>query len=263
MDILLKGSWTSVIFDGKNKAYGAYELRGLYDKYVTRALLISVSLFTLSIASPLILSHLNFKEEEPEVENVVVELTAPPPLDPNTPPPPPPPKMELPKAAAAVKFVPPVVEEDEKVQDEEPPTQEDLSNKVIASQDVEGEEGIENQIEEPAPAVVEAPKEEVFLVVEEMPEPEGGMSAMYKFIGQNLRYPRQATQMGLEGRVVVTFVVSPQGEITNPEVVKGIGGGCDEEAIRVIKLLPKWKPGRQNGRAVSVKFTVPIKFTLQ
>ncbi|MFN0048440.1 MAG: energy transducer TonB, partial [Cytophagales bacterium] len=95
-----------------------------------------------------------------------------------------------------------------------------------------------------------------------MPEFAGGTLAMQKFIASNIKYPRVASQQGLEGRVIVTFVINGQGEVTNAEVVKGIGGGCDEEAIRVIKMLPKWKPGKQNGRPVSVKFTVPIKFAL-
>jgi protein TonB len=153
------------------------------------------------------------------------------------------------------------VEEDEKVQDEEPPTIDEMKDKVISTQNIEGEVGLDNIIEEPAP-LVEEEKEEVFLVVEEMPEFPGGMAAMQKFISSNIKYPRAASAQGLEGRVIVTFVINGQGEVDKVEVVKGIGGGCDEEAVRVVKMLPKWKPGRQNGRPVSVKFTVPIKFAL-
>jgi protein TonB len=261
-DVLFKDSWTRIIFEGKNQEYGAYELRHLYDKYTTRALIIGVSIFTLAVSAPVIMTFLDFGKNE-DVENVEVnlELLPPPPVDPNTPPPPPPPKIEMPKLAAAVKFLPPKVEEDEKVQEEEPPTVDDMKDKQISTENREGAKTEVDVIEEAAP-VVEEVKEEVFLVVEEMPEPEGGMAGMQKFIAKNIQYPRQASQMGLEGRVIVSFVVNASGEIENPEVVKGIGGGCDEEAVRVIKLLPKWKPGKQNGRPVKVKYTVPIKFTL-
>lgn len=264
-DLLFKNSWTNVIFEGKNQEYGAYELRGLYNKYITRALVVAIVIFTFFISLPLVMSYLNIGKEE-KFENVEVnlELLPPPPVDPNTPPPPPPPKIEIPQVAAAVKFLPPKVEEDEKVQDEAPPTVDDMKDKVISTQNIEGETGVDNLIEEPAPAqqVVEEVKEEVFLVVEEMPEFPGGQAAMMKHIASNIKYPRVAQQQGLEGRVIVNFVINSKGEVDNVEVVKGIGGGCDEEAVRVIKSLPKFKPGKQNGRPVSVKFTVPIKFAL-
>lgn len=262
-DTLLKNSWTKVIFEGKNQAYGAYELRGLYDKYTTRALIIGIIIFCLAISLPLIMSVLNFgKAEEEQNVEVNLEMLAPPPIDPNTPPPPPPPKIEMPKLAAAVKFLPPKVEEDEKVQEEEPPTVDDMKDKQISTENREGEKTEVDVIDEAPAGVVEEVKDEVFLVVEEMPEFEGGMGAMQKFIAKSIVYPRQASQMGTEGRVIVSFVINSLGEVQNPEVVKGIGGGCDEEALRVIKLMPKWKAGKQNGRPVKVKFTVPIKFTL-
>jgi protein TonB len=261
-DMLFKRSWTDVIFQGKNQAYGAYQLRSIYNKNINRALIIAVILFSSTISLPLIINKLDIgKKEEPKNVEINLELLPPPPVDPKQPPPPPPPKIEIPKVAAAVKFLPPKVEEDEKVQDEEPPTIDEMKDKVISTQNIEGEVGLDNIIEEPAP-LVEEEKEEVFLVVEEMPEFPGGMAAMQKFISSNIKYPRAASAQGLEGRVIVTFVINGQGEVDKVEVVKGIGGGCDEEAVRVVKMLPKWKPGRQNGRPVSVKFTVPIKFAL-
>lgn len=260
-DTLLKDSWTAVIFEGKNQAYGAYELRHLYNKYTTRALIIGILLFSLAISTPLILSMFNFgSNDDEEIVDVNLTMLAPPPIDPNQPPPPPPPKIEMPKLAATVKFLPPKVEDDEKVI-EEVPTQEDLKEAVISNETKEGEKSEVDVIEEVAP-VIEEKAEEVFLVVEEMPEFEGGMAAMQKFIAKSIVYPRQASQMGTEGRVIVSFVINANGEVQNPEVVKGIGGGCDEEALRVIKMMPKWKAGKQNGRSVKVKFTVPIKFTL-
>jgi periplasmic protein TonB len=263
-DILISKSWTSVIFEGKNQAYGAFELRGLYDKNINKALIISITIFTLAIAAPLIASLINVETAAEEVVEVKSILLAPPPVDPNTPPPPPPPKIELPKAIASIKFLPPKVEEDEKVTEEEPPAIDDMKDKAIATETVKGESIADNVIEEPKAApVVEEVKDEIFLVVEEMPEFEGGQSALARYITNNLKIPRQAINMGIQGKVIVSFVVDKTGEITNVEVLKGIGGGCDEEAARVIKKMPKWKAGRQNGRSVTVKYTMPIRFTLE
>ena len=265
-ETLLKQSWTNVIFEGKNKSYGAFELRALYNTYISRALIIAVIIFSIAISAPLVMSMLNLgKEEEDVVQNVEITLEAPPPVDPKTPPPPPPPQIEMPKVAAAVKFLPPKVEEDEKVQDEDPPTVDDMKDKQISTENREGEKTAVDVIEEaPRGNVIEEPKEpEFFLTAEEMPEFEGGMAGLYKFIGNNIQYPKIASQQGIEGRVIVSFIVNTEGMITNPEVVKGIGGGCDEEAIRVLKMVPKWKKvAKQNGRPVPLKYTMPIKFTL-
>jgi protein TonB len=120
-----------------------------------------------------------------------------------------------------------------------------------------------------APVVVQqAPVEDeeaqqIFTIVENQPEPEGGMTAFYKFIGENLKYPNLARRNNIEGRVFVKFVVEKDGSLTDVQVLKGIGGGCDEEAVRVIKLAPKWKPGKQRGRPVRVQMILPIVFKLE
>lgn len=110
----------------------------------------------------------------------------------------------------------------------------------------------------------EAPVEEVveiFLVVEEPQSFPGGQTGLAKFLQQNIRYPEMAKQAGIDGRVFVQFVVNEKGNIDNVEVLKGIGGGCDEEAVRVVKLM-KWNPGKQRGKPVKVRMSLPIKFTL-
>jgi protein TonB len=89
------------------------------------------------------------------------------------------------------------------------------------------------------------------------------MAAMYKFIGKNLKYPASARRMGIEGSVFVSFIVDKAGVISDVQVVKGISADCDKEAERVVKQMPNWKPGKQNGRAVKSKFVLPIKFKLQ
>jgi len=114
---------------------------------------------------------------------------------------------------------------------------------------------------ETAPAVEEE-VDEIFQVVENQPEPVGGMAAFYKHVQKNLKYPEQARRMGVEGRVFVQFVVDKDGNLTDVQILKGIGSGCDEEALRVVKSAPKWNPGKQRGRPVRVRMSIPIVFKL-
>ncbi|MDO8896234.1 MAG: TonB family protein [Bacteroidales bacterium] len=104
---------------------------------------------------------------------------------------------------------------------------------------------------------------EIFTVVESMPEFPGGAGKMMEFIARNIKYPPMARESGIQGRVFVNFVVEPNGSVSNVKVLRGIGGGCDEEAIRVVESMPKWTPGRQRGKAVRVSFNLPVRFTLQ
>ncbi len=103
----------------------------------------------------------------------------------------------------------------------------------------------------------------IFTVVEEMPRYPGGMEAMMAFISNNIRYPEEAKTKGIEGRVFVNFIVEVDGKVTNAQILRGIGGGCDEEAIRVVELMPAWTPGYQRGQAVRVSFNLPVRFTLE
>ncbi len=105
--------------------------------------------------------------------------------------------------------------------------------------------------------------QEIFYVVESSPEFPGGDANLYKFLADNLKYPVAAREAGISGRVFLTFVVERNGSITDVRVLRGIGGGCDEEAIRVVESMPKWTPGKQRGVPVRVQFNLPIKFTLQ
>ncbi len=163
-------------------------------------------------------------------------------IPPTEQPPPPPPKVQQPEII-------------------EVPDEEELEEEIEVNLDVEVTE--ETVIEE---VIEEEPEEEevdqVFLIVEEQPTPEGGMQAFYDYLGKKIRYPEQARRMGVEGRVFVEFVVGKDGGLTDVKVVKGIGAGCDEEAVRVVKGAPKWKPGKQRGRSVRVKMTVPVYFRL-
>jgi periplasmic protein TonB len=122
------------------------------------------------------------------------------------------------------------------------------------------------QIEAYIPPVFEeeqVQEQEIFIVVEDPPSFPGGDEARIRFLSENIRYPQMARESGIQGTVFVTFVVETDGSVTSVRVLRGIGGGCDEEAVRVIQAMPKWNAGKQRGRPVRVQFNMPIRFTLQ
>ena len=127
--------------------------------------------------------------------------------------------------------------------------------------DVQQDEVIEDYV---APEVVdeEVVEQEIFQIVEEMPSYPGGERALLEYVAKNIKYPQIARETGIQGRVFVGFVVEPDGSVSNVKILRGIGGGCDEEAMRVIKSLPKWKPGKQRGKAVRVSYQIPVVFKL-
>ena len=137
---------------------------------------------------------------------------------------------------------------------------EELSEIVVV-----GYSASENQLPEAdnQPRQTNTAQDEIFMVVEEMPEFPGGQNELMNFIAKSVKYPVDAQRNGIQGRVVCTFVVDASGSIINPEIVRGIDPSLDNEALRIIHLMPKWKPGRQRGQAVSVQYTVPINFRLQ
>lgn len=262
-----------IVFANRNQAYGAYSLRKGYPKTVTRALIIGGILFTLGVLAPTIITALTPEVEEQAMVEVDLMKLPPPPIDPNEPPPPPPPPVELPKVNT-VKFLPPEVKPDEEVPEETPPPAvEELKEAVAAEVTQEGDPNAEEVIAAPeataAPTKVEvaveaAPKEEqIFTVVEQQPEFTGGMAALGQYLQKNLRYPAAAQRANVAGRVFVSFVVNTDGSIQDVQVLKGLGFGTDEEAQRVVKSMPKWRPGKQSGRPVRVKYNLPINFTLE
>lgn len=262
-----------IVFADRNKAYGAFELRQGYRKDVTKATIIGAALFVLAMFTPSIINTLTAgKEEEAPMVEVDLMKIPPPPIDPAEPPPPPPPPVEAPKVNT-VKFLPPEVKKDEEVPEEvPPPTVEEIKEAVVADKTVEGDPNANEIIVAPeavaAPSkgtVVEAAPEpeKVFTVVEQQPEFPGGTSEMYKYLSKNIKYPSAASRANVSGRVFMSFVVNTDGSIQDVSVLKGLGFGCDEEAIRVVKAMPKWKPGKQSGRAVRVKYNLPINFQLE
>lgn len=144
----------------------------------------------------------------------------------------------------------------------EVPDTEEIKEDLNIKFDVEVTE--ETKVEEVvvAPVVEEENVDEIFSVVEETAEPKGGMPAFYKYVGEKIKYPAQARRMGVEGRVFVEFVVNRDGSIVDVRAIKGIGAGCDEEAVRIVQSAPAWKPGKQRGKPVRQKMVIPIIFKL-
>ena len=267
---LLSLDWTNVVAEGrneivfekKNKEYGAYAIRRSYNRTVVLALLISVSTFLFFISLPIIIEFFS-KSEEAVVTGpteVQIDLTEPPPIDESEPPPPPPPP---PPVLETIKFTPPVVVDE--VIEEIPPVQEKLSETNVGEVTQAGSGDEEIIIPEDKGNGVVETKEETFVWVEQMPEFPGGAEAMYKFIFTNLRYPQNEKEEGISGKVYLKFKVDKEGNISDFEVQRGIKGypAFENEAIRVIKKMPKWNPGKQNGRAVSCWFGVPVGFTIR
>lgn len=164
-------------------------------------------------------------------------------IPPTEQPPPPPPVIQLPQII-------------------EVPDEEEIEEEIEVDLDVEitEETVIEDIVFDDAPE--EEVADEIFDIVEDQPTPPGGMSAFYKYVGKSMKYPNQARRMGIEGRVFVQFVVDKAGNLTNVKAIKGIGAGCDEEAVRVLKNAARWKPGKQRGRPVKVRMILPITFKL-
>jgi periplasmic protein TonB len=265
---ILKPQWLDVVFTGRNKAYGAYELRKANGKNTSKALIIAVSIFAIAISAPTIINKLKGFIPKPKEKLKIVEVTLkpPPPVDETKKPPPPPPEPPKPKVDV-VRFPPPVVKPDNEVKEKDPPTVDELKVADPGQKDQKGDPNQEVRIDEPVGnADIKQVVEEdntIFTAVEDNASFPGGIEKFYAYLGKSIHYPAVARENNVQGKVFLTFVVEKDGSLTDIKVLRGIGSGCDEEAVRVIKNSPKWKPGQQNGRVVRQQYTVPINFTLQ
>jgi periplasmic protein TonB len=244
-------NWDEMVFENKNKEYGAFFLRTRYGKYLLRSAIFAFIILILVVGPPFVMAKLN-KSNKAMIDNSITadlmnikqqEEEAPPP-----PPPPPPPELKQ-----EAKFIAPVVVDtvEEKV---EIATTEQLIATNTNDQVVEEVVEETNQVvEEEAPA---------FIVVEEMPIFPGGDAAMMKYIADNIKYPQICKENNISGKVFVNFIINEQGKVDKVKVVRGVDPYLDKEAIRVIESLPDWTPGRQRGKAVRVQFTIPISFAL-
>ena len=265
---LFNKEWIDVVFDKKNKSYGAYQLRQENSWTTTKSLLMASSVFVLIFFAPKIFSLLKGAAPEEAIETQTeVIMQPPPPINPEvqTPPPvePPPPKQDQ------VRFPPPIVKPDIEVRDEKPPTVEDLKKASPGQKTIEGDPTAEAvQIttagEGPKQAVVvEDNTVYSFVSMENPPVYPGGIQKFYEFLGANIKYPAMAAENNIQGAVLVSFTVEKDGSLTDIKIDRKLGYGTDEEAVRVLKISKRWNPGMQNGKPVRVKYNIPIKFSLQ
>jgi periplasmic protein TonB len=199
--------------------------------------------------------------EEPKLDMTQFSMNAPKieePLDP-------PKQEEIPPMEKTIQFLPPVVLDDAK--EEDIPTQEEIKDVKAGEEDNDKEnDGFVPPKEEEKKPEPEPEKEpEIFKYVEEDAEFPGGMGEMRKYLAENIVYPQTAKELDIQGKCYLTFVVSSQGNISNVTVVRGVPDcpECDKEAVRVIRNMPKWKPGKNGGKAVNCHFNLPVTFTLQ
>lgn len=272
---LISRDWTEMVFEGRNKEYGAYRLRknaGKRNLYSLITIFIAalaiwggISLVkfvesrtkTVAQTSVAELSTLNQPKKKAEVkQQQKVKLEQP--------------EKVVERVKSSVKFTAPVIKKDDEVKPEdELKTQDELMNTktAIGALDVKGNDDANGEVLKIKEAVAQPePKpevEKVFDVVEQMPSFPGGPSALMEWLSNNVKYPVVAQENGVQGRVVVSFVVERDGSITDVKVVRGVDPSLDKEASRVVKAMPRWIPGKQNGSAVRVKYTVPVAFRLQ
>ncbi|GAA0538114.1 energy transducer TonB [Chitinophaga japonensis] len=267
-----------ILFDGRNKEYGAYALRRKYDQRVRNAMLGTASIVLVVIAgyvinNRLLVSGTHIRSLPPAIAPIrpidpLIEEAKP------LPPPPALPSSSPPPVKPSIKFVNPAVVADEAVAPEDaPPPMDELTIKAVGVTTADGvEDGIDPSLlpEGPGTGVIEAPvpaprddREKVFTGVEIPPSFPGGLEALARYLGDHIRYPHLAAENNISGVVTVQFVVDYEGKIKDVKVLSlPRGGGLEEEATRVIKAMPRWKPGRQNGRAVSVLYSIPVNFRL-
>lgn len=272
---LISSDWVDLVFEGRNKAYGAYRLRKSTTK---RNILAMVAVVILLVVAFIILTVKNFVDEQrakvamtqvaeltnydqpkkkAEVKQKKVEVE---------------PERVVERVKSSIKFTAPVIKNDEEVKpDEELKTQDELmsTKTAIGSFDVKGNDDANGEILKAKEVIAEPepPKHEeenkVFDIVEQQPLFPGGPAALMKYLSENTKYPVVAQENGVQGRVTVQFVVEKDGSISDVHVLRGVDPSLDKEAVRVVKSMPRWTPGKQNGITVRVNYRVPVLFRLQ
>ena len=272
---LISGEWTDIVFTGRNQSYGAYKLRKGTGKrnvisiiaVITLAVLCQIGLTIKKAADAeaarraamtqaVELSQLEQPKKKAEVKQKQIKVE---------------PERVVEQVKSSIKFTAPVIKKDSEVKPEdELKTQDQLmeTKTAIGSFDVKGNDDANGEvlkakevIAQPEPPKVEETK--VFDVVEQMPSFPGGPAALMTYLSQNTKYPVVAQENGVQGRVVVSFVVERDGSITDVRVVRSVDPSLDKDATRVVKSMPNWIPGKQNGSTVRVKYNVPVSFKLQ
>jgi protein TonB len=260
---LYKPEWLELVFDNRNKDYGAYDLRQHYARNMVRAMGITFLGIAVLFGAGVILKTTPVPVTSvPNTPPIVVTIT--PHVDPVLPKPI---KVEPPRTTAPPKtnqFIPFVVKPDPEIKT--PPTPNAQITGAIGQTTIPGE-AVDPGIDEPANGTGTQPVPPNNTVypssgVDVMPEPVGGDAAWSKFLSKNLRFPPPAREDGASGRVILSFIIEKDGHLSNISVERPAGHGFDEEATRVLKLAKAWKPGMQNGQPVRVKYFIPINFQL-
>jgi protein TonB len=255
---LLKDKWLEIVFEGRNKVYGAYELRKANSKTTLLALISGTAFFAFALSLPLLFSLLPDTNNDEVLDEKITTVKLPPKEKPKEnipPPPPPPPKVDQ------VKFVKPVVAKTEEVT-EEPPKVKEIENKKLGAETIKGDPDADLRLEPPGdgPKQAEVVEEtnEIFnsAGVEVKPDFPGGIAKFYNFIKNNYQAPDEP---GLKGQVFVSFVVEKDGTLTDVRVLRDIGYGTGKEAERVLRKSPRWTPAEQNGKKVRCSYQIPIK----
>ena len=252
-------SFDDIVFANRNKEYGAYVLRKKYTRTMALSIILGVLIIVMAAIIPFIRAKSIAAAKARDANEVIAQMANDIQLEEAAPPPPPPPPPPT-EQQTVVKYVAPVVVDTVKPEEQ--------SKLRIAEEAVETV--VDKEVVEVV-EVVEAPKEEVeyeapaevFVAVEEMPSFPGGDAELFKFIYENVKYPDIAMENNIQGKVIVRFCVTYKGTVDQVSVLRGVDPTLDEEAIRVIKMLPKWKPGKQGGKPVNVWYTVPISFQLK
>jgi len=269
---IFKKEWLDVVFDGRNKEYGAYELRKLSPKATNIGMVVASVTFVAVLMAPAIARWIGVDTKSNETVEKLIEtevvLSEPPPVNEEEPPPPPPVEPPPPRVDQVrmpeMKVVPA-----EQVQDEEPPTVEQLKLADPGTKTIEGDPNAEIRIDLPVgegeidAEVTETNSNQIFQSVEIDPKPPGGMQAFMKWVGENYDYPQGAIEAGVNGVVQVSFVVERDGSLTDIKIVRDLKYGTGEAAVKLLSKADKWAPGVQNGRPVRVAYTLPIRLNLQ
>ena len=253
---LLNNHWLEIVFEGRNKRYGAYDLRKSITKSTIRAFIIGTIVFAILVSIPTIMRMIPDAQEDTTLDQKITAVKMPPkkekPKENLPPPPPPPPKVDQ------VKFVKPVVAKADEVV-EEIAVVKDLKDKNIGKETIKGDPDAELTVEPVGTGVAAVVEEDNTVYntagIEVKPDFPGGMDKFNQFVAKNYQTPEEE---GLKGKVYVTFVVEKDGSLTDIKVLRDIGYGTGKEAIRVLNKCPKWTPGEQNGKKVRCTFSLPI-----
>ena len=273
---LISNEWADIVFQGRNKVYGAYQLRRSTGKRNIWAMVFVAAVAAVTYLGLAAYNSYQAAQKakfEAEMEASLIETKKEAKVEKKTETPKVEQVQKVEKVKSSIAFTPPVIKKDSEVKpEEEMKTQDELkeTKTAIGAFDVKGndESGgtVLKAVEEiatPEPPKQEAEQNKVFDVVEQQPQFPGGMGALNQWLGSNIKYPAMAAENGIEGRVIVQFVVERDGSVSGVHVVRGVDPSLDKEATRVVAQMPKWIPGKQNGQAVRSRFTVPVTFRLQ